>query len=222
MSNITLNKIVEAIYEGDDILVIQLADQAVEEGTTAEDIINLGGIIGLENLGQAFEDMEAFLPELMLGGEAMHALIKHVTPLLKKEGKEEGVTVVMGCAQGDLHDIGLNLVATQLEIGGFNVINLGTDTSVKEFLETAKNNDAKIIGISSLLTTSAYYQEELIQKLVKDGIRDNYKVIVGGGPITPAWTKKIGADGYSRTATQAVALCKRVIKNAENLPIIIE
>ena len=111
----------------------------------------------------------------------------------------------MGCAQGDLHDIGLNLVATQLEIGGFNVINLGTDTSVKEFLETAKNNDAKIIGISSLLTTSAYYQEELIQKLVKDGIRDNYKVIVGGGPITPAWTKKIGADGYSRTATQVLA-----------------
>ena len=140
-------------------------------------------------------------------GEALHSLLEVVKPYLNNFDKGEGATIVVGCAQGDLHDIGLNLVATQLAVGGFNVINLGTDVSVAKFISTAKENAASIIGVSSLLTTSAYYQEELVKKLEKDGLRDQYKVIVGGGPITPEWTKKIGADGYSRTANQAVQLC---------------
>lgn len=214
-------KITDAVYNGEDAEVADLARVAISQGANPEDIISRG-VIALEKLGKAFDEMEAFLPELMLGGDAMHALLDVVRPHLEKESGNTGATIVLGCAQGDLHDIGLNLVATQLSVGGFNVVNLGPDTSVTEFLVAAKENDASIIGVSTLLTTSAYYQEELIKKLEKDGLRDKYKVIVGGGPITPDWTKRIGADGYARTANQAVSVCHRLLSGGESLPIILE
>ena len=204
-----LNAIVEAVYDGDEDETLEAVDAALEAGVPAEDIINKGGVVALEKLGKAFDDMEAFLPDMMLGGECMHALLEKVNPYLQR-------------AQGDLHDIGLNLVATQLSVGGYNVINLGTDTTVAKFISTAKEHKASIIGVSTLLTTSAYYQEELIKTLTKQGIRDDYKVIVGGGPITPDWTRKIGADGYSRTASQAVELCKKLLAGAADLPVIVE
>ena len=184
------DKIADAIYDGEDEEAAELAKLALEAGADPENVINEGGVAGLERLGKAFDEMEAFLPELMLGGEAMHSLLEVVKPYLKNSDKDEGATVVVGCAQGDLHDIGLN--------------------------------HARIIGVSSLLTTSAYYQEELVKKLEKDGIRDRYKVIVGGGPITPEWTRKIGADGYSRTANQAVQLCKQLLSGNSDSPIIIQ
>lgn len=215
-----LEKIPGIIYDGDDEQAALVAQQAIEAGADPETIINCG-VAGLEKLGKAFDEMEAFLPELMLAGDAMHALLEVVKPYLPKTDSSQNATIVVGCAQGDLHDIGLNLVATQLSVGGFNVINLGTDTSVAKFIETAKSNDAKIIGVSSLLTTSAYYQDELIKKLNKEGLRNSIKVIVGGGPITPDWTRKIGADGYSRTANMAVQLCRRLLAG-EAGPIIVE
>ena len=215
------DKITEAVYIGEDAEAAALAKEAIEQGANPEDVIT-SGVTALERLGKAFDEMEAFLPELMLGGEAMHALLDVVRPHLKKENSGASATIVVGCAQGDLHDIGLNLVATQLSVGGFNVINLGPDTSVSKFLNAAKENDAAIIGVSTLLTTSAYYQEELIKRLEKEGLRDKYKIIVGGGPITPDWTKRIGADGYARTANQAVSVCRRLISGGETLPIIIE
>ncbi len=216
-----LTQIADAVYDGDDTLTAALAGQALAAGLSPEDVINLGGVAGLERLGKAFDEMEAFLPELMLGGDAMHSLLEIVKPHLKQTENGQNATVVLGCAQGDLHDIGLNLVATQLAVGGFDVVNLGTDTSVAAFIEAAKEHQAAIIGVSSLLTTSAYYQDELIKKLEREGLRDQYKVIVGGGPITPDWTEKIKADGYARTANQAVDLCKR-LAGGEPGPIIIQ
>ena len=217
-----LNAIIEAVYDGDEDETLEAVDAALEAGVSAEDIINKGGVIALEKLGKAFDDMEAFLPDMMLGGECMHALLEKVNPYLQRDCKAESATVVVGCAQGDLHDIGLNLVATQLSVGGYNVINLGTDTTVAKFISTAKEHNASIIGVSTLLTTSAYYQEELVKTLTKQGIRDDYKVIVGGGPITPDWTQKIGADGYSRTASLAVELCRQLLAGASELPVIVE
>lgn len=217
-----LSAIIEGVYGGDEDETLEAVNAALEAGVSAEDIINEGGVIALEKLGKAFDDMEAFLPDMMLGGECMHALLERVSPLLKRDGKTENATIVIGCAQGDLHDIGLNLVATQLSVGGYNVINLGADTTVSKFISTAKEHKAAIIGVSTLLTTSAYYQEELVKALTKQGIRDDYKVIVGGGPITPEWARKIGADGYSRTASQAVELCKRLMAGATDLPVIVE
>jgi 5-methyltetrahydrofolate--homocysteine methyltransferase len=216
------SKISQAIYDGEADLVVELAEQATSEGLKPNEIIDGGGVDGLERLGVAFNEMEAFLPELMLGGVAMKALLIYLEPLMSGDDKIDAGTVVVGTAQGDLHDIGLNLLATQLAVGGFNVINLGTDVTVKEYIEVAKKNDADIIGISSLMTSSAYYQSELIKRMEKDGIRDQFKVIVGGGPITPQWTKDIKADGYARTAVQAVNLCKQLLDGATEQPIIIE
>lgn len=212
-------KLEQIVYDGDADQAAELAAQAIEAGAAPEDVINCG-VSALDKLGKAFDEMEAFLPELMLGGDAMHALLDVVKPHLAQAGNKNA-TVVVGCAQGDLHDIGLNLVATQLSVGGFNVINLGADVTNAKFIETAKDNDAKIIGVSSLLMTSAYYQDELIKKLERDGLRDQFKVIVGGGPITPEWTRKIGADGYSRTANMAVELCTRLMAG-ETGSIIVE
>lgn len=211
-----------AIYDGDCDLVGELVNQALDGGANPEDIISKGGIDGLERLGQAFNDMEAFLPELMLGGDAMHTLLSIVRPYLEKGGTAEIATVILGCAQGDLHDIGMNLVATQLTIGGFNVINLGSDITAAEFISAAKQHNAKIIGVSSLLTTSSYYQQELVKKMNKEGLHADIKVIVGGGPITANWTRQIGADGYARTANQAIDVCRGLVKGGESLPIIIE
>lgn len=215
------DQIAEAIFQGDEDLTRELASKALEADLNPERIINEGGIVGLERLGQGYDNYEVFLPELTLGGEAMNALLELIGPHLTGSGESSKVTVVIGCAQGDLHDIGLNLVATQLSVNGYNVINLGTDTSVSQFIKVAQDNDAKIIAVSSLLTTSAYYQEELIKKLEREGIRDQFKIVVGGGPITPAWTRKIGADGYSRTANQSVQVCKRLLAGEES-PVIIE
>jgi trimethylamine corrinoid protein len=215
-------EISQAIYDGDADIVVELAQKAIEGKIAPNDIIEQGGVNGLERLGDAFNEMEAFLPELMLGGDAMKALLAFLTPYMSKDESTTAGTVVLGTAQGDLHDIGMNLVATQLTVGGFNVINLGTDITVKEYVAEAKKNDADIIAISSLMTSSAYYQEELIRRMEKEGIRDQYKVVVGGGPITPSWTSDIGADGYARTAVQAVDLCKQLMNGVSEKPYIIE
>jgi methylmalonyl-CoA mutase cobalamin-binding domain/chain len=171
---------------------------------------------------EAFDNLEVFLPELMLGGEAMKVLIDKLSVRFEGEGGGYRGTVVIGCAKGDLHDIGKNLVATQLSVNGFKVFDLGTDVSVNNFIDKAHEVDADIIAVSSLLTTSAYYQEELIKRLETEGLRSKYKVIVGGGPITPAWTRNIGADGYSRTAHLAVDLCKALVEGGNSETLIFE
>lgn len=207
-----LEKIAEVIYEGDTAKTIEYAKEAIAEGLEPDVIINDGGVKGLDKLGEDFDNLEVFLPELMLGAESMKALIAEMAPLLEAKGESayKG-TVVIGCAKGDLHDIGMNLVATQLAINGFKIFNMGTDVGVGEYIDKAKEVDADIIAISSLMTTSAYYQEMLVERLKVEELRDRFKVVVGGGPITPAWTKKIGADGYSRTSNLSVGLCTELV-----------
>ena len=161
-----LKEIADAIYAGDEEKTLELAEAALGEGLDPETIINEGGVAGLDRLGKAFDEMEVFLTELMMGGEAMKGLIEKLEPHLVNQlgGGFKGI-VVIGCAKGDLHDIGMNLVATQLGVNGFKVFNMGTDVSVNAYIDKATEVNADIIAISSLLTTSAYYQEELIQRL---------------------------------------------------------
>ena len=216
-----LERISQAVYDGDSELASQLADEAIAAGLDAETVINQGGVTAMDRLGEDFDNLEVFLPELVMGGDAMKALIEKMTANLKGEGGFAG-TVVIGCAKGDLHDIGKNLVATQLAVNGFKVYDMGTDVSVNKFVDKASEVNADIIAVSSLLTTSAYYQDELIKRLEMEGLQNRFKVIVGGGPITAAWTEKIGADGYSRTAHLAVELCKALMKGADKKPLIFE
>lgn len=205
-------KIAEAIRYGNQDEIEKLADEVIANKIDPIDAIQKGGVAGLDKLGEDFENLEAFLPELMAGGETMKVLIDKLTPYLEEGKSALAGTVVIGTVKGDLHDIGKNLVATTLSVNGFNVIDLGVDVNNNKFIEEAKANKADIIALSSLLTTSAYYIDEFINRLKEDGLRSNYKVIVGGGPIEPEWAKEIGADGYSRTAVGAVKVCKELMK----------
>jgi corrinoid protein of di/trimethylamine methyltransferase len=212
-----LLKISDAVRYGKKDEIEKLAEEVIASGIDPIEAIQKGGIVGLDLLGQGFEDLEVFLPELMMGGETMKILIEKLTPYLEGKTSAFEGKVVIGTVKGDLHDIGKNLVSTQLSINGFNVIDLGVDVSTNKFIEQANEIGADIIAMSSLLTTSAYYMEELINRLEHDNIRSRFKVIVGGGPIDPVWAKKIGSDAYSRTAVGAVKICKELMK-LDNIP----
>ena len=209
------DRITEAVIAGRDDEIVKLADEVIANGIDPVDAIQNGGVRGLDILGQQFENLEVFLPELMVGSEAMKALIDKLTPHLGSGKSAFEGKVVIGTAKGDLHDIGKNLVATTLSVNGFNVIDLGVDVSPKAFIEKAQEHDADIIAMSSLLTTSAYYLEEVINRLEQDNMRKDFKVIVGGGPIRPEYAKKIGADAYARTSAGAVKMCKELMKQEQ-------
>ena len=206
-----LKEIETAVYDGEEDLVVELTEKALAAGIAPQDIINKGGVPALNQLGEDFNNLMAFLPELMIGGDCMKALIETVKPHMQSGESAFKGKIVIGCAKGDLHDIGKSLVATQLAVNGYDVIDLGTDVSTNKFLDTADANNADIIAISALLTTSQYYMDELIKRLNSEGRRNAYKVAIGGGPINPDYAEKIGADGYSRTADLAVKMADRLM-----------
>lgn len=210
-----LEKIRDAVYNGEDDEVKGLVEQAIEAGNSPEDIISKGGVPALDQLGVEFNNLEAFLPELMLAGDAMKVLIDVVTPHMKGGSSAVKGKVVIGCAKGDLHDIGKSLVATQLSVHGFSVLDIGVDVPSSKFIETACAEQADIIAISSLLTTSQYYMEDLIKRLQSEGKREKFYVVVGGGPVTPEYAARIGADGYSRTAALAVEMANEILTSGK-------
>ena len=217
-----LAQIEEAVYDGDEELVVELVQKALDAGVDPEAIIQDGGVAALNRLGDDFNNLTAFLPELMVGGECMKSLINLCSPHLQGGKSAFKGKIVIGCAKGDLHDIGKSLVATQLSINGYEVIDLGTDVPTNKFIDTAMSEKADIIAVSSLLTTSQYYMEELIARLSHENKRDLFKVAVGGGPIGPEYAEKIGADGYSRTAALAVKMADRLLEKKPGDPLVVE
>ncbi len=217
-----LTQIEAAVYDGDEDLVVELVEKALADGVDPEAIIQDGGVAALNRLGDDFNNMIAFLPELMIGGECMKKLIEMCSPHLQGGKSAFKGKIVIGCAKGDLHDIGKSLVATQLSINGYEVVDLGTDVPTNKFIDTAMAEKADIIAVSSLLTTSQYYMEELINRLSHEGKRDLFKVAVGGGPIGPEYAEKIGADGYSRTAALAVKMADRLLDKKPGDPLVSE
>jgi len=216
-----LQQIEAAVYDGEDEKIEALVKQALDEGIKAEKIIQDGGVKALDRLGNDFNELIVYLPELMLAGETMKKLIKTCDPYITGGDAFSG-KVIIGCAKGDLHDIGKSLVATQLAVNGFDVVDLGVDVNTNKFVEQAEALSADIIAISSLLTTSQYYMEDLIKRLESDGLRGKYRVIIGGGPINGEYAAKIGADGYARTAPGSVKACRKLmtIKPKEELVIV--
>jgi methylmalonyl-CoA mutase cobalamin-binding domain/chain len=207
-----LKQLEEAMYDGDEDLVVSLTERALKEGVPPADIIEKGGVEALNRLGKDFSELIVFLPQLTLAGEAMNKLIQIVNPYLNDGERAFHGKVIIGTTKGDFHDIGKSLVATQLSVNGFEVIDLGTNVSANQFVDKAEEIGADIIAISSLLTTSQYYMEDCIKRLEEEGHRKKYRVIVGGGPIRPPYAEKIGADGYSRTAYGCSELCREIMK----------
>lgn len=203
--------IADAIVEGEKDDAARISQDALDAGIDALEIINKGVTLGTDRLGDLFQNFEIFLPELIMGGDAAKAamaiLVPHISiaELNARPGK-----IVMGTVFGDIHDIGKNLCAAMLSATGFEVTDLGVNVPPKDFVKTAESIGAKIIGLSALMSTSLYYQQDVIDYLIDAGLRDKYFVIVGGGPVTPDWVKKIGADGGGKQANNVVAVCKEL------------
>lgn len=203
-----LKELSEAVIEGDEDLVGELTDQAIAAGLAPLDIINDGLTRGIEAVGANFAAGKFFLPDLLLGAKSMDVGIKKLEPLMAGGNREISGTVLMGTVQGDLHEIGKNIVIMMLKTAGFAVVDLGIDVPSAKFIEKTKEIKPDIIGISALLTTTVARQKEIIELLEEEGLRRDVKIMIGGAPINQAWADKIGADGYAEDATVALNVAR--------------
>lgn len=211
--NEIVKKLYDAVIEGESEDAVVAAKESIAAGLDPLSVIREGIQSAMDEMGVQFEEGEAFLPELMLAGDAATEAMNLLLAKIREDGGDaaEAGTVVLGVMAGDHHDIGKNLVKAVLAANSFKVIDLGIDVTVKQFIETAGKENADIIACSTLITTSLPYQKELIEMLGAMGLREKYQVILGGGPVTPQWTTMIKADGYSNTASECVELCKQLI-----------
>ena len=205
-----LTTIKQAVIDGDDKQLATLTRRALDEGTSAETILNDALIVGMGEVGELFEQGEYFVPELLLSARAMQAAMEVLRPLLSASSYQPLGKVVMGTVQGDLHDIGKKLVAMMLEGSGFEVIDLGTDVAPERFVETVEESGAQVVGLSALLTTTLPAMEATVSALREAG-PVKVKVMIGGAPVTSAFASSIGADGYAADASSAVALARRLV-----------
>ena len=202
-----------SVREGDGDEAERLALDAITAGIAPLDAINLGFVPGVEEIGDQFSCGEAFLPQLVMAGEAMKKALDTLEPVMMAKGQSRSQlgTVILGTIAGDIHDIGKTLVGTMLTVAGFKVIDLGVDVPVMTLVETAREAKADIIGVSALLTTTMANQRDVIEALEDLGLRPEIKVMVGGAPVTREWSEQIGADGYSQDAVGAVTLARRLV-----------
>jgi len=211
-----IEQLKEAVIDGDDHDVVEIATEALEAGVDPQALLTQGLMAGADVVGQKFESGEFFLPQLMLTGRALKAAMGVLEPALQaalgdRSSEGDTGTVVICTVQTDIHDIGKNIVSSMLTATGFTVHDLGVDVPTKTIIAKAQEVNADIIACSALLTTSMPVMRDLINLLESMGLRDRYKVMVGGAPITPAFAEQIGADGTARNAMQAVQLAKKLI-----------
>ncbi len=204
----------QAIIDGEVEDAIELAQKSIELGLDPLDAINKGFVVGVNHVGEEFSCGNAFLPELVMAGEAMKSAVEILEPELNRRGTKREILgkVVLGTVEGDIHDIGKTLVGTMMSAAGFQVYDLGVDVPIMEIVEKAREVDADIVAISALLTTTMVKQKDVIEVLQDMGL-EKVKVMVGGAPVTRSWMEEIGADGYSEDAIGAVAVAKDLMAN---------
>jgi 5-methyltetrahydrofolate--homocysteine methyltransferase len=221
MSAFDLTPLSEALIRGDVDATLAEVRAGLAVGVPPLEIITAGCQPSMDEVGRLFYLGEVFLPDLILAGRAMTAALELLLPALQSADAAalQGGRVVLGTVEGDLHDIGKNLVGTLISVAGFRVTDLGTNVPVKKLIATAVESGACIIGTSSLLTTSNYYQRELIERATRMGVRDRFYFIVGGGSVTPEFARQIGADGWARSAVGAAELCKQLVQGGAPPPL---
>jgi 5-methyltetrahydrofolate--homocysteine methyltransferase len=200
-----------AVISGDREEVVAKVQQALQSNQHAEDILSNGLIAAMKEVGDRFEAGDFYVPEMLIAARAMQAGLALLKPQLLQIGIQSTGKVVIGTVKGDLHDIGKNLVAMMLEGAGFEIIDLGTDVSVEKFVSAAREKQANLVGMSALLTTTMGSMKAVISGLKEAGIRENVKVMIGGAPVTEAYAKEIGADGFAPDASRAVSLAKTLV-----------
>jgi len=206
-----LAKLYDAILAGDAKTAAAVTREALAENADAMELVTRYMIPAMDEVGRRFECEEYFVPELLLSARAMKSAMELIRPLLAARGAQPVGRVVIGTVKGDLHDIGKNLVASMLEGGGFEVIDLGADVAPEKFVEAVRARQADIVALSALLTVTMPAMRTTIEALKAAGVRDRVKVMVGGAPLTQRYADEIGADGYGENASVAVSLARRLV-----------
>jgi len=209
-----LKELYEAVLRGDAKTAAEVTRQALAEGVDPLTLVNEQMVPAMDEVGRRFEANEYFVPELLISARAMKGSLEMIRPMLTARGDQPAGRVAIGTVKGDLHDIGKNLVASLLEGGGFEVIDLGVNVDPATFIEAVRAGKANIVAMSALLTTTMPAMKTTIEALKKAGVREHVKVLIGGAPITQKYADEIGADGYSENAVGAVALAKKAVAAA--------
>ena len=205
-----LSEISQRLEEGDDAAVPRLVGEALAGGLAAKAVLDDGLIAGMNVVGGRFRDHEIFLPDVLLAARAMYAGLDVLKPLLERAGVASRGRVVIGSVHGDLHDIGKNLVGIMLKGAGFEVIDLGNDVPAARFVAVARERDARVIGMSALLTTTMPVMKEVVDLLARENLRGRVRTIVGGAPVSAEYAAEIGADAYGYDCAQAVEKVKEL------------
>ncbi|MFW5995673.1 MAG: cobalamin B12-binding domain-containing protein [Halanaerobiaceae bacterium] len=207
-----LKKLSASLQRGEIEETTAAVRRAMEEGIEPRTILDRGLLEAMNEVGEKFKNNEIFVPEVMMAARAMKEGLKLLQPALIETGVEARGTAVLGTVKGDMHDIGKNLVIMMLEGAGFEVHDLGTDVPAEEFIRVVQEEDARILGMSALLTTTMPYMKEVISRLEAAGLRDRTYVMVGGAPVTENFARDIGADAYAGDAGTAASLARETIE----------
>ncbi|MDR5672065.1 Methanogenic corrinoid protein MtbC1 [Halalkaliarchaeum sp. AArc-CO] len=210
-----LLEIQESIINLDEERTEELTKQAIDEGYDPLDILQKGLTKGVKTVGDKFGRGEVFLPELAMSADCMRAGVQHVDPLLadlELDEDDTGGKFLIGTVDEDIHNIGKNILITMLKANGFEVVDLGVEIENEEFVEAVKEHDPDILGMSALMTMTMDHQQEVIELLEEEGLRDDLKIMVGGAPTSQEWCEEIGADGYGDNADAAVEVAKQLVE----------
>lgn len=209
-----LNKLCEAVVKGDNVGIKTLSQQALDEGLDPYRALIDGCAAGMKVVSEKYDKKEMFVPQILLSSRAMYSALDVLKPHIKMDSSSNTGKVVLGTVEGDIHDIGKNIVKLLLEIAGFEVIDLGRSAPLQSFVDTVKDQGADIVAMSALMSTSMLGMPEVIEMLKNAGLRDKVKVMVGGAPITKQYADQIGADGYAENAPGAIKVAEDLMKEA--------
>ena len=211
MSEKIFEKLSTAILEGDSAASASITQQGLDEGVSAGDLLNNGLIVGMNEVGVRFKAGDMFVPEVLMSAESMASGMDLLRPLLAESGTKMAGTIVMGTVEGDLHDIGKNLVSMMCEGAGFQIVNIGFDAAPDKFIKAIKEHQPEIVGMSAMLTTTMRAMGHTIKAIEEAGLRDKVKVMVGGAPVDQEFADRIGADGYGANAPASSELAKQLV-----------
>jgi len=208
-----LDEMNTSVIEGDRDKIEELTRQALDQGVEVKTILSQGLIAPMDVVGQRFESGELFIPEMIVAGEAMARGLNILRPLFKESGIKPQGTVVIGTVEGDRHSIGKSLVSMMMEGAGFKITDLGEDVSPEQFVKSVKQEEAQLVGMSALLTTTMPAMKATIEALKEAGLLDKVKTLIGGAPVTQEYADKIGADGYAPDAATGVKKAKELVQS---------
>jgi len=206
-----LENIASNLYDGEDEEVAKLVQQALDQGLAPEEVLSGGLIAGMDEVGKDFKAGDLFVPEVLIAARAMHAGMGVLRPLLAESGVPSAGKYLIGTVQGDLHDIGKNLVKMMLEGAGFETVDLGVDVQAEAIVDAVREHRPRVLGMSALLTTTMVNMKATIEALEEAGLRDSVKIMVGGAPVTAAFAEEIGADAYAPDAASAVDVARAMV-----------